>query len=172
MKKVLVIVLALCLVMGAAVAEATVHLDKLTLEFVPSKDADVIIAGTEGLPEMLQAALLEQGYEVDEIDITVGTIQQETVIGDSMRMNQALINLVSNALKYTPDGGSVRLSLSEGPSRRPGCGWSGGSPGRKRWSWPTGDGWSGCCATCCPTAASLGEGNCRCGERRRAARGW
>ena len=71
MKKVLVIVLALCLVMGAAVAEATAHLDKLTLEFVPSKDADVIIAGTEGLPEMLQAALLEQGYEVDEIDITV-----------------------------------------------------------------------------------------------------
>ena len=55
------------------------------------------------------------------LDITVGTIQQETVIGDSMRMNQALINLVSNALKYTPDGGSVRLSLSEGPSRRPGC---------------------------------------------------
>ena len=36
MKKVLVIVLALCLVMGAAVAEATAHLDKLTLEFVPS----------------------------------------------------------------------------------------------------------------------------------------
>lgn len=78
MKKVLVIVLALCLVMGAAVAEATVHLDKLTLEFVPSKDADVIIAGTEGLPEMLQAALLEQGYEVDEIDITVGTSYEAT----------------------------------------------------------------------------------------------
>ena len=78
MKKVLVIVLALCLVMGAAVAEATAHLDKLTLEFVPSKDADVIIAGTEGLPEMLQAALLEQGYEVDEIDITVGTSYEAT----------------------------------------------------------------------------------------------
>lgn len=78
MKKVLVIVLALCLVMGAAVAEATEHLDKLTLEFVPSKDADVIIAGTEGLPEMLQAALLEQGYEVDEIDITVGTSYEAT----------------------------------------------------------------------------------------------
>ena len=29
------------------------HFDKLTLEFVPSKDADVIIAGTENLPEAL-----------------------------------------------------------------------------------------------------------------------
>ena len=45
---------------------------------MPAKDADVIIAGTEGLPEMLQAALLEQGYEVDEIDITVGTSYEAT----------------------------------------------------------------------------------------------
>ena len=50
------------------------------------------------------------------LDITVGTIQQETVIGDSMRMNQALINLVSNALKYTPDGGCVGLRVREIPS--------------------------------------------------------
>ena len=55
------------------------------------------------------------------LDITVGTIQQENVVGDAMRLNQALINLVSNAVKYTPDGGSIRLSLSERPSRRPGC---------------------------------------------------
>ena len=92
MKKVLVIVLALCLVMGAAVAEATAHLDKLTLEFVPSKDADVIIAGTEGLPEMLQAALLEQGYEVDEIDITVGTSYEAT--GEALAAGSIVLLLV------------------------------------------------------------------------------
>lgn len=53
----------------------TVKLDGLELQFVPSKDADVIIAGTEGLPELLSAALLEEGYEVaaDTINITVGT---------------------------------------------------------------------------------------------------
>lgn len=55
------------------------------------------------------------------LDITLGTIQQENVVGDAMRLNQALINLVSNAVKYTPDGGSIRLSLSERPSHRPGC---------------------------------------------------
>ena len=32
------------------------HFDKLTLEFVPSKDADVIIAGTENLPELCRTA--------------------------------------------------------------------------------------------------------------------
>lgn len=53
----------------------TVKLDGLTLQFVPSKDADVIIAGTEGLPELLSAALLEEGYEVaaDTIEISVGS---------------------------------------------------------------------------------------------------
>ena len=53
----------------------TVKLEGLELQFVPSKDADVIIAGTEGLPELLAAALLEEGYEVaaDTINVTVGT---------------------------------------------------------------------------------------------------
>lgn len=57
-------------------------MEKLTLEFVPSKDADVIIAGTKGLPELLQAALAEEGYEVGEIDITVGTNYDAT--GEAM----------------------------------------------------------------------------------------
>lgn len=53
----------------------TVKLDGLKLEFVPSKDADVIITGTAGLPELLSEKLANYGYEVaaDTIDITVGT---------------------------------------------------------------------------------------------------
>ncbi len=83
MKKLFALVLAVVLVLGAtsAMAEA-VKMDKLTLEFVPSKDADVIITGTKNLPDLLKAALLEQGYDVGEIDITVGTSYEAT--GEAM----------------------------------------------------------------------------------------
>ena len=49
--------------------------ESLELQFVPSKDADVIITGTKNLPELLSAALKEEGYEIpaDKINITVGT---------------------------------------------------------------------------------------------------
>jgi phosphonate transport system substrate-binding protein len=68
---------------SAASAEATAqHFDKLTLEFVPSKDADVIIAGTQNLPELVQAEMAKMGYEIDEVDITVGTSYDAT--GEAM----------------------------------------------------------------------------------------
>lgn len=39
----------------------------------------------------------------------------ETVIGDSLRMNQILLNLLSNAIKFTPAGGIIRLVVSQAP---------------------------------------------------------
>ena len=79
MKKLLslVLALALCLVAFGAVAE-TVSMDKLTLQFVPSKDADVIITGTKNLPQLLQAELLKQGYDVKDIEISVGVSYEAT----------------------------------------------------------------------------------------------
>ena len=99
MKKILALVLVLVLALsmvacGAKAPEATdapevggnnqeteasrPHFEKLTLEFVPSKDADVIIAGTANLPELVKAEMAKLGYDIDEVDITVGTSYDAT----------------------------------------------------------------------------------------------
>jgi len=46
-------------------------------------------------------------------DIHVENIFTENVWCDGIRLNQVLLNLLSNATKYTSEGGSIQLSLSE-----------------------------------------------------------
>ena len=84
MKKLLTLAIAalMCIFAIAAMAD-TVSIDRtLELQFVPSKDADVIITGTKNLPELVQAEMSKLGYDIDEVDITVGTSYDAT--GEAM----------------------------------------------------------------------------------------
>lgn len=49
------------------------QVDSLKIAFSPYADADLISESTEPLEELLKAKLLEKGYDVGEIDMTVGT---------------------------------------------------------------------------------------------------
>ena len=42
-------------------------------------------------------------------------MQHENVLGDPNRLNQVLMNILSNAVKYTPTGGHIRLEVEELP---------------------------------------------------------
>ena len=40
-------------------------------------------------------------------------MQQDTFIGDKKRINEVLVNILGNAVKYTPEGGKVTFSIEE-----------------------------------------------------------
>ena len=58
---------------GDAAAADDKHIEDLKIEFVPSKDADVILTGVAGLDQMIIDAMATRGYTIDKVEITVGT---------------------------------------------------------------------------------------------------
>ena len=46
-------------------------------------------------------------------DVYLHDISQELLFADKVRLNQICVNILSNAIKYTPEGGSIRIDLRE-----------------------------------------------------------
>ena len=51
-----------------------------------------------------------------EYVVTVEAMQHEIFMGDKKRINEILMNILGNAIKYTPEGGKIEFNISESPS--------------------------------------------------------
>ncbi len=55
--------------------------------------------------------------------VNINNIKHERVVGDSQRLSQVFVNIMSNAVKFTPEGGSISLLINEKPSKNTGSGY-------------------------------------------------
>lgn len=69
----------------------------------------------DNLLSMTSSQIAEHHHE---LSVNISGVIHEEVIGDSLRIQKVFTNLMGNAVKFTPDGGKIRLSISEKPSNQ------------------------------------------------------
>ncbi|SFC89003.1 response regulator [Butyrivibrio sp. YAB3001] len=51
-----------------------------------------------------------------EYELKVESLQHDVFMGDKQRINEILMNILGNAVKYTPEGGKIEFIINESPS--------------------------------------------------------
>ncbi|SHJ79605.1 phosphonate transport system substrate-binding protein [Anaerocolumna jejuensis DSM 15929] len=79
-------------------------IDKLTVYFVPSREPDEIVTATDPLKALLKDELAKEGYEVGEVDISVGTSYE--AVGEALSAGTADIGFIPGGTYVLYDDGA------------------------------------------------------------------
>ncbi len=112
------------------ITSASKHLLGLINEVL---DMAKIESGTIGLseepfdlPESVENLITIMNPQIaaksQNLDVQLVDIKHEHVIGDPTRLQQVFVNIMGNSIKFTPEGGSIGLRITELESRIPGSG--------------------------------------------------
>lgn len=73
----------------------------------------------QNLLTIIRPSVLEKNHD---LKIYIAGVEHEDVIGDVMRLQQVFVNILGNAVKYTPAGGKLEIEIVEKPSKLQGYG--------------------------------------------------
>jgi two-component system, OmpR family, phosphate regulon sensor histidine kinase PhoR len=94
----------------ARIADDILFANKLDLgQFVLGEQAVDLCALAHGVVEEMRVSFAERDNISFECAVPAGL---EPIVGDSDKVRQVLLNLVDNAVKYSPAGGRVRVSVA------------------------------------------------------------
>ena len=77
-----------------------------------------IVETVENLMNLSQPMIKDKNID---FSFHTGRMDKEYLYADQLRLNQIYINILSNAIKYTEAGGSVRVEMKEEESQKEGC---------------------------------------------------
>ena len=80
-----------------------VHLDALNVYFVPSRDPEEIVTATEPLSDLLKNELAGLGYDVDSVNISVGTTYE--AVGEALSAGTADVGFIPGGTYVLYDDG-------------------------------------------------------------------
>lgn len=68
----------------------------------------------QGVINLIQPQALERGLD---FEVSLSGVDEEELLGDALRLNQILINILSNALKFTPVRGLYTAGGTPAPQK-------------------------------------------------------